>query len=101
MKKNKPFIALFILPCVLTICIYYLYPLVRTILMSFFSTGTITAPISSWTFSGLSNYIRILKSPDFQRALLNMLKIWLIGGVISVVFSLLYAVILTTKINGS
>lgn len=100
MKKNKLFIALFILPCVLTLCIYYLYPLVRTILMSFFSTGTITAPISSWTFKGLSNYIRILQSPDFQRALLNMLKIWVIGGVISVAFALLYAVILTTKIKG-
>jgi len=68
--------------------------------MSFFETGSITAPVSSWTFRGLDNYIRILKSKDFQQALWNMLKIWIIGGVISIVVSFLYAVVLTTKIKG-
>lgn len=99
MKKNKAFIIGFITPCALSLLIMYLYPVVRTVLMSFFGIESVTASVSEWTFNGVDNYIKIFGSPTFQRAMTNMLLIWLIGGVIVLAFALLFAVILTSGIR--
>ncbi len=97
MKKSKTFIACFIVPCLIVLAVTYLYPVARTILMSFFKTGSVTAPVSTWTFSGLSNFKRIAMSVDFRQGLWNMMKIWIIGGVFAVGLALLFAVILSHK----
>ncbi len=99
MKKNRIFITGFILPCLLALLIMYLYPVVRTVIMSFFGIESVTSSVSEWSFNGLDNYVKIFSSPTFQRAMSNVLTIWIIGGVIILSFALLFAVILTSGIR--
>lgn len=99
MKKNKTFIIGFLLPCVVALVVMYLYPVARTVLMSFFGIESVTSGMSEWSFNGLGNYIKIFSSPTFQRAMTNILLIWLIGGVIVLSLALLFAVILTSEIR--
>lgn len=65
--------------------------------MSFFKTGSVTAAMETWSWSGLSGYERIANSPDFRQGLWNMLKIWIFGGIFAISFSLMFAVILSNK----
>ena len=99
MKKNKGMIAWFIMPCVLTLLIMYLYPVIRTVLMSFFAIDSVTADASTWSFNGFGNYARIFGSATFLTSLYNMLKIWLVGGIFTLSIALLFAVILTSGIR--
>ena len=99
MKKNRGFIIAFITPCALSLVIMYLYPVIRTVLMSFFGIESVTASVSEWSFNGVANYLKIFGSPTFQRAMTNMLIIWLVGGIIVLAFALLFAVILTSGIR--
>ncbi|MCD8132134.1 MAG: sugar ABC transporter permease [Lachnospiraceae bacterium] len=99
MKKNKSMIVCFLLPCVLAILIVYLYPVLRTLLMSFFKIESVTSDISNWSFYGLGNYKRIFGSATFRTAMWNMFRIWLVGGIITLSIALLFAVILTSGIR--
>ena len=99
MKKNKAFIIGFITPCALSLLVMYLYPVLRTVIMSFFGIESVTADVSDWTFNGVANYIKIFSSPTFQRAMTNMILIWFVGGIIVLALALLFAVILTSGIR--
>lgn len=99
MKKNRGFIIGFTLPCVLTLLVMYLYPVCRTVIMSFFGVESVTASVSEWSFNGLGNYMRIFSSSTFLRSVQNMLLIWLIGGIAVLSIGLLFAVILTSGIR--
>ena len=99
MKKNKTMIICFILPCLLTLFIMYLFPVARTQIMSFFRTERVTSDVSTWSFYGLGNYSRIFGSPTYRVSMWNMLRIWLVGGIFTLSFSLLFAVILTSGIR--
>ncbi len=100
MRKNKAMIACFIAPTVVTLVLMYLYPVARTVLMSFFHVTNLTASTSTWTFNGLDNYFKILHTADFITSMKNMLLIWLVGGVITLALSMIMAVILTSGIRG-
>ena len=99
MKKNKTMIICFILPCLLTLFIMYLDPVARTLIMSFFRIESVTSDVSTWSFYGLGNYSRIFGSPTYRVSMWNMLRIWLVGGIFTLSFSLLFAVILTSGIR--
>lgn len=99
MKKKKSFIIGFIMPVVLSLCIMYLYPVVRTVIMSFFQIESVTSSASEWTFNGFSNYIGIFKDSTWRTSMWNMIRIWFIGGIITLSFALLFAVILTSGIR--
>ena len=99
MKKNKAMIAGFVLPCTLSLLIMYLYPVIRTIIMSFFAIDSVTASVSEWSFNGLGNYARIFGSATYLTSLSNMLKIWFVGGILTLTIALLFAVILTSGIR--
>lgn len=99
MKKNKSLIVSFILPCLLTLLIMYLYPVIRTVIMSFFQIESVTSDTSTWAFNGISNYQKIFNSPGWRVSMWNMFRIWLVGGVIVLSFALLFAVILTSGIR--
>ena len=99
MKKNKAMIIGFVTPCALTLLIMYLYPVARTIFMSFFAIESVTADVGSWSFYGLGNYGRIFGSATFMTSPSNMLKIWLVGGILVLTIALLFAVILTSGIR--
>ena len=79
-KKNRLFIIAFTLPCALSLFIMYLYPIVRTVIMSFFGVESVTARMSEWSFNGIANYQKIFSSPTFHQAIRNMALIWIVGG---------------------
>ena len=97
MKKNKTMIFLFILPTVLCLLFMYVYPVVRTVIMSFFKVESLTATTSTWSFYGLQNYFKILRNAGFISSIKNMVMIWLVGGIITMCLSMLMAVILTSR----
>ena len=101
MKKNKTMIFLFILPTVLCLLFMYVYPVVRTVIMSFFKVESLTASTSTWSFYGLQNYFKILRNAGFISSIKNMVMIWLVGGVTTMCLSMLMAVILTSGIRGA
>lgn len=99
MKKNKLVISCFMLPCVIALVLMFLYPVCRTVVMSFFKLESITANVSEWQFVGFDNYIAAFGSKAFQASLWNVFRIWLVGGIFTLVISLLFAVILTSGIR--
>ena len=100
MRKNKAMIFWFCLPAVLSLLIMFVYPVCRTVLMSFFQVESVTAPTSEWTFYYLGNYTKIFGSASFLTSMRNMLLIWIVGGVITLALAMLMAVIVTSGIRG-
>ena len=100
MKKNKTMIVVFLTPAVLLFLGVFLYPIVRTVIMSLFRIEGVTDPMSKWSFVGLENYIKLFNTSLFRTSFYNMFRIWLIGGLIVLSLSLLFAVILTSGIRG-
>ena len=99
MKRNKGMILLFLTPAVLMFSIIFLYPIVRTIIMSFFKIDGITDPVSKWQFTGLANFMKLANTSLFRISMWNLLRIWFIGGVIVMSLALLFAVIITSGIR--
>lgn len=99
MRKNKTVIIGFTIPCVFALVVVYLYPVLRTTLMSFFQIDSVTSDMSKWTFNGFENYIQIIGSPTFQRAIKNVCFIWILGGAIILTIALVFAVILTSGVR--
>ena len=64
--------------------------------MSFFNVEGVSDPVSSWTIAGLGNYRTIFKTPLFIRSMINIGKLWLVGGILVMVFALFFAVSLTS-----
>lgn len=99
MKKNKGMIITFLTPAVLFFAVIFIYPILRTLLMSFFNIEGVTDSMSDWSFAGVSNYVSLMQTALFRTAMMNLLKIWLIGGIIVMSISLLLSVILTSGIR--
>lgn len=99
MKKNKTMIVVFLLPAVLMFLIIFLYPICRTILMSFFKIDGVTDAIGKWSFVGIENYIDLAKTSLFRTSMWNLFRIWLIGGIIVMSLALLFATIITSGIR--
>lgn len=93
-------IICFLTPALLFFVVMFLYPICRTLVMSFFKVEGVSDPISEWTFNGLGNYQKLLDTPLFMTSMSNMLKIWLIGGIAVMLVALLFAVILTSGVHG-
>lgn len=100
MKKNKKMIICFLTPALLFFLLTFLYPICRTVLMSFFSVEAVNDPMDLWEFVGISNFVDLMNTSVFQVAMINMLKIWLLGGVIVLGIALLFAAILTSGVVG-
>ena len=99
MKKNKAMIITFLTPAVLFFAVIFVYPIIRTLLMSFFSIEGVTDGMSSWSFAGIGNYVSLMQTALFRTAMINLLKIWLIGGIIVMSISLLMGVVITSGIR--
>lgn len=100
MKKNKAMIFWFSLPALLSLLIMFVYPVCRTVIMSFFKVESVTATVSDWSFYGLGNYTKIFNSASFMTSMRNMLLIWFVGGVITLALAMLMAVVVTSGIRG-
>lgn len=77
----------------------FLYPIFRTILMSFFKIEGITDSMTKWQFTGLANYSKLASTSLFRISMWNLFRIWLIGGLVVMSLALLFAVILTSGIR--
>ena len=100
MKKNKGMIVGFLAPAVIIFLIVFLYPIVRTVMMSLYKIEAVTDTMDLWTFVGVQNYQKLFTTAIFKTAMTNIVKIWLIGGIIVMIVSLLFGVILTSGIRG-
>ncbi len=100
MKKNKTMITLFILPCVISLLVMFVYPVLRTVIMSFFQVESLTAGTDTWRFYGVQNYAKIFGNISFKMSMKNMMNIWLVGGVVTLALSMLMAVVLTSGLRG-
>jgi len=89
----------FLGPAVLAYVGIFLYPTLRTTVMSFFTVGSITDAMGKWTFAGLGNYADLFASTLFMRSVSNLGGIWLFGGLIVFAFAMLFAVILTSGVR--
>lgn len=98
-KSRLPMIILFLFPSVFLYFLIFLYPTIKTIVMSFFHMGAISDRISTWSFVGFGNYGNLFKSQLFMQSLKNIFFIWLIGGVIIFLFAIIFAVILTSGVK--
>ena len=92
-------IVCFLTPALFFFVVMFLYPIIRTIIMSFFNVEGVSDPISEWTFNGLGNYQKLLETQLFRTSMINMIKIFVIGGIAVMVIALLFAVILTSGVR--
>lgn len=100
MKKSKRMIVLFLAPALIFFIGTFVYPIIRTVIMSFFTIDNVTARMSEWQFAGISNYTKLFNTKLFLISLWNLFKIWFFGGIIVMSLALLFAVILTSGIRG-
>ena len=66
MKNNKKMIVGFLAPAVIIFLIVFLYPIVRTIMMSFFKIDSVTDTTDLWTFVGIQNYEKLFATAIFR-----------------------------------
>lgn len=98
-KKNTGMIVAFVTPALLFFVVIFIYPIIRTLIMSFFSVENVTAPTSEWVFTGIDNFKKLFNTPLFQVSMWNLFRIWAIGGIIVMCLSLLFAVFLNSGIR--
>lgn len=99
MKKNKTMIAAFALPATILFVLIFVYPVIRTVFMSFFSIQEITDSFSSWVFNGIDNYKALIGNALYRTSWVNLLKIFFLGGAITLGVSLLLAAILKSGVK--
>lgn len=98
-KKNLGMIIAFLAPAVICYLLVFLYPTIRTVIMSFNKVETVSQPTSEWAFNGLDNYFTIFKSNLFIQSMANIGKIWLVGGLGVMLLALIFAVTLTNGVR--
>lgn len=100
MKRNRSMIIAFAGPATIFFLATFIYPIFRTLIMSFFSIQEITDPVSKWKFNGIGNYVSLLQTPLYITSWRNLFIIFTVGGCITLGVSLLLAVILKSGVRG-
>jgi multiple sugar transport system permease protein len=95
MKKNRVMIIVFLAPALICYLLVFLYPSIRTTIMSFFAVESVSDPISTWRFIGLDNYTKLFGTEIFKQSMINIANIWVVGGIGVMAVSLFFAVSLT------
>ncbi len=96
MKSKRIFIMVCLAPALISFLLFFLYPVLRTFLISFYNVRGVADAMSLWEYAGFSNYIYLKNSPLFIQSFINIFKIWFIGGIITIFFAMIFAVILTS-----
>ena len=94
--KNLPvgFVCVCVLPAVLVVGLFTLYPTVQALIMSFFNTRNLALGFGE--FVGLSNYIHMFTEDiHFRTALFNTLRLMAVVPAVTVFLSLFFAFTLT------
>lgn len=85
-----------VLPTVIGLIALNIYPLFRTVYMSFFKSGA----FGKWNFVGLDNYIKMFQSDSFWTITKNTLVFMVLTVPVTIIIGLLIAVLLDKKIKG-
>ncbi len=93
--KYAPY--LFIAPAAVILLIFFFIPFFQTIGLSFFDYSQ---SIYSPNFSGIQNYIAILKNPIFYKVMWNTVLYLIVAVPILAIFPLFLAVLINQKIRG-
>ncbi|MDR0387324.1 MAG: sugar ABC transporter permease [Treponema sp.] len=101
LKNNRRVIIIFLAPAVLCYVLVFLYPVFRTLVMSFFKVESVSDPVAKWAFAGLGNYRKLFTTPIFLQSLKNIGRLWFAGGCGVMLLALIFAVILTGKLRGT
>lgn len=99
-RNTLSMIFVFLTPAVLLFMTVFLYPVIRTLVMSLNVVEGVTDSVSTWKFNGIANYTRAFADTMFRAAMLNLGRLWLVGGIAVMLLALLYAVILTSGVRG-
>ncbi len=99
-KGERRMIIAFVLPAIIVYLIFFLYPTIRTIYMSFFKTGALSSAASTWDFVGFDNYVELLNKSIYITSFYNVLKILIIGGSAVFAIALFFAVIMQESFRG-
>lgn len=94
--ENSPRAWLYLLPALIFIGIFTIYPLFRTFFMSLESNSILNP-----TFVGLSNFPAVINDPQFRLAMKNTFIYSVTVVPLSIVISMVIALILYEKIKGS
>lgn len=98
-KYKKSTMFLFIAPAMILFIVFFCYPVIRTLAMSFFDVESISSSVSSWKFVGVDNFVA-LGSSSFPETMKTLLKIWGICGFVVFIIALVFAVLLTSGVYG-
>lgn len=90
--------AYFILPYFIVFAVFQLYPILYTLVLSFFQWDGLQPRI----FVGLKNFSRLVTDKFFYQSFLNTLKIWLVAAVPQLLMALVISAIFSyRKFKGS
>ena len=93
MKQKSTF--LFLLPWLLVLILFWLFPIIYSLILSLTEYNVLTGQ-AKWI--GLSNYLELIKDPDFWVALKNT-TIFVVGTIpFTTIFALILAVLINQKI---
>lgn len=96
-KKKHITILLFVLPALIPILLFWIYPILKTLFISFTTWDYMT---SDFQFTGLSNYKKLFVGNDFVQALLHTIT-FTVGSVIPTVLGgLCFALLLHNRCKG-
>lgn len=95
MKKGlrRMYIA-FLSPVILAFVFAYLYPVLRTVQMSFYKVPEVSASQSQWSFVGLYNYMDLFSRQLFKVSVKNGIFIFIFGGIFVFTVSIFFAWVL-------
>ncbi|MCR5273196.1 MAG: sugar ABC transporter permease [Lachnospiraceae bacterium] len=90
-QKTAPYV--FVIPFILSFCIFWIYPLISTIIMSFQDIEP-----TATTFVGLDNYTKLLKDTAFHQAIRNSALYMFLTLVLLIPFPMLFAVLMDSRL---
>lgn len=99
MRKSRTMIIVFLTPALIFFGTVFLYPIIRTAVMSLFYVENLTSGMSEWTFVGVENYVRLGQTSLFRTSMWNLLRIWAIGGAVVLGLGLMFAMVLNSGIR--
>lgn len=92
-------IIVFLTPALLFFAAVFVYPIIRTAVMSFFYVENLTSGMGEWSFVGVDNYIKLANTSLFRTSLWNLLRIWAVGGAVVLGLGWMFAMILHSGIR--
>jgi len=92
--ENSPQAWLYLLPALVIILIFHVYPLIKTFIISF-QKGT----LNNLVFNGIRNYQIVLSDPKFHKAIFNTTLYSFTVVPIGIIISMIIALIIFEKIK--